>query len=55
MGRPVSDGMSLTSFVASGVKRLMRRSWSRKIVAISVLLSRFCMSSLVRARSSTLA
>ena len=54
-GRPRSDAIRLATARAAGVKRLMFRSASRKIVAVSVLLSRFCRSLWASARSSTFA
>jgi hypothetical protein len=53
--RPTSLPMMLNSSVACGVKRLMRRSRSRKMVAMPVEAIRLRRSSLVSAVSSTLA
>ena len=50
IGRPESVAVSGMISVALGVKRRTRRSVSRKMVAISVLSSRFFMSSLVLAQ-----
>ena len=52
IGRPVSDAVSGMISVALGVNRRIRRSVSRKMVAISVLSSRFFMSSLALDNSS---
>ena len=53
-GRPTSLGTMFTISVACGVNRLTARSLSRKIVAISMPLSRFFMSLLDRDSSSIL-
>ncbi len=44
-GRPLSAGISVNRSCARGVNNLMREARSRKIVPISVELTRFCMSS----------